>query len=109
MNPFRVFIGREAGSGSDEPIAIVGRRGELAVTDVERPQADAPRVALKHRGEHVPIITRDVAELFEVVVAFEQTDIHKKVFACVMWRRSWVQSVNREIAEGGIFRFPFSV
>jgi len=27
----------------------------------------------------------------------------------VMWRRSWVQSVNREIAEGGIFRFPFSV
>src|SRR5215468_11308188 len=55
------------------------RRRKLAVADVESPQRDLRRVAGEQVGEHLAVIASDVAEPFEDVIAFEYTDLHRKI------------------------------
>ena len=51
------------------------------------------RVAVEQGGEHIPVIARDMAEPFEYVIAFEQTDFHNEMIG--------VRSIN-SVADGKI-------
>src|SRR5437899_1550654 len=77
VNPVDVIVSRKARPSSQVSVAGVERRRKLAVANVEKPQGYLWRVAGEQGGEHIAVIARDVAEPFEDVIAFEQTDFHK--------------------------------
>src|SRR5262245_58608646 len=76
MNPANVVVSRKARAGGQVGVAGVERRRKLAVAYVEGLYGGLRRVAAEQRGEHLSVISRDVAEPFVDVIAFEQTDLH---------------------------------
>src|SRR5262249_18318659 len=54
----------------------------LSVASVESRPCDLWRMAVEQGGEHIAVIASDVAEPFEDVITFEQTDFHQNMWGC---------------------------
>jgi hypothetical protein len=68
-DPVALFIGRVARARTDVGVARVGRRGKIAVHDVEPGVARAGHVRSEELLEHVAVTARDMAEALGDVVA----------------------------------------